>query len=343
VLTKFSNSQIPRQPNLFKMKTHSFSFVIVLFAMIPVLLTAQNGGMNVGRLIAATSVTVGTTASETVWVTPQLVALPPLTNSQIHAIVSPQEGMLVYGCDSDVLLLFDGIGWKRLDGTNNHYLPSIPCTGTFTDIDGNSFQGVEIGDQCWMDRNLEVTHYPNGDTIPYITDSVVWVALLNDNSADAYCYYNNTPAGDYGALYSYAAAIADDWTLDNENVINGEGAQGICPDGWHLPTDDEWYVLVTWLSENGHAGAEGTALKSEYGWFEGKNGTDNYHFTALPGGDRSCTSGTFSSASIFGFWWSASEYNSGCAFYRCLRYNIATVHSSNYAKSRGFSVRCVRD
>ena len=314
--------------------------MILLFAMIPVLLTAQNGGMNVGSLNAATSVTVGTTASERVWVTPQWVALPPLTNSQIQAIVSPQEGMLVYGSDSDVLLVFDGTGWKRLDGSNNHYLPSIPCTGTFTDIDGNSFHGVEIGDQCWMDRNLEVTHYPNGEPIPLITDSdTQWADLIDTNSDVAYCYYGNIPANAaiYGNLYTYAAAIAINWTKDNTD------GQGICPDGWHLPTYDEWNELVAWLSENGHSGAEGTALKSESGWYDNGNGTDNYDFTALPGGYRDADNGGFNFVEHNSLWWLATEFNGSLAWDWYLVYYNANIYRNYVMKSFGFSVRCVRD
>ncbi|NCD35523.1 MAG: hypothetical protein EOL87_19265, partial [Spartobacteria bacterium] len=302
----------------------------------------QNGGMNVGRLNAATSVTVGTTASETVRVTPQWVALPPLTNSQIQAIVSPQEGMLVYGSDSDVLLVFDGIWWKRLDGTNNHYLPSIPCTGTFTDIDGNSFHGVEIGDQCWMDRNLTVTSYPNGEVIPNITDNTDWAALADDNSADAYCYYNNS-AGDYGALYSYAAAIADDWTRDNEDVINGEGAQGICPDGWHLPTDAEWTQLTDFLGGESVAGGKLKEAGLTH-WVNPNSGATNASgFTALPGGSRDYDSGVVSFVGELGYWWSATENLIDHAWYRILNYNYAFVYGFTNNKSYGFSVRCVRD
>ena len=317
--------------------------MILLFAMIPVLLMAQNGGMNVGSLNAATSVTVGTTASETVRVTPQWVALPPLTNSQIQAIVSPQEGMLVYTSDSDVLLVFDGIWWKRLDGSNDQYLsPPIPCTGTFTDIDGNSFQGVEIGNQCWMDRNLTVTHYPNGEVIPYITENTAWGDLADDNSADAYCYYNNL-AGDYGALYSYAAAIADDWTRDNEVVINGQGAQGICPDGWHLPTDAEWTQLTIFLGGESVAGGKLKEAGLTH-WVNPNSGATNASgFTALPGGLRGSYNGTFSSPGYDGYWWSATGYSSGSAWRRYLSYGSANVYRSYSNKSNGFSVRCVRD
>ena len=317
--------------------------MILLFAMIPVLLMAQNGGMNVGSLNAATSVTVGTTASETVRVTPQWVALPPLTNSQIQAIVSPQEGMLVYTSDSDVLLVFDGIWWKRLDGSNDQYLsPPIPCTGTFTDIDGNSFQGVEIGNQCWMDRNLTVTHYPNGEVIPYITENTAWGDLADDNSADAYCYYNNL-AGDYGALYSYAAAIADDWTRDNEVVINGQGAQGICPDGWHLPTDAEWTQLTIFLGGESVAGGKLKEAGLTH-WVNPNSGATNASgFTALPGGFRYAIDGVFGFAGNGGYWWSATEFGSYYAWSRGLFYYNAIVQPDYASKSFGFSVRCVRD
>jgi len=101
--------------------------------------TAQSGGFDVKNVSASNSLTVGT-ASESVVVLSESVTLPPLTNSEIALLGIPAKGSLVYSSDSDVLLVFDGIWWKRMDGQNNNYMN--PCENTFYDQDGNPFQGV---------------------------------------------------------------------------------------------------------------------------------------------------------------------------------------------------------
>ena len=110
---------------------------IVVFAMVTPQVTAQSGGFNVKNVNASNSLTVGT-ASESVVVLSDLVALPPLTNSEIVLLVAPTEGSLVYASDSDVLLIFDGVWWKRVDGQNDNYLH--PCERTFYDIDAIHFR-----------------------------------------------------------------------------------------------------------------------------------------------------------------------------------------------------------
>ena len=98
-----------------------------------------------------------------------------------------------------------------------------------------------------MAENLKASIYPNGDTIPLVTDNIVWGCLDDSSSHDAYCYYNNDAndeADIYGALYTYAAATGDNWERDNADN------QGICPDGWHLPTSAEWDALVANLGTN---------------------------------------------------------------------------------------------
>jgi uncharacterized protein (TIGR02145 family) len=122
-----------------------------------------------------------------------------------------------------------------------------------------------------MAENLKTTHYPNGNVIPLVTDNTTWGNLGDNNTDDAYCYYNNNAnneADTYGALYTYAAA------------------KDACPTGWHLPSDAEWTTLKNYISAEGHNGIEGTTLKAIAGWNNNGNGTNNYDFSALPGGHR---------------------------------------------------------
>ena len=206
-----------------------------------------------------------------------------------------------------------------------------------TDYDGNNYKTVTIGQQVWMAEDLKVTHYPNGDTIPHITDNTAWANLNANNTDDAYCFYNNDNTTDYGALYTYAAAIGDDWTKDNAD------GQGVCPDGWHLPTDAEWTTLTDYLGGESVAGGKIKEIGTTH-WISPNTGaTNSSSFSALPGGYRYGSTGTFRTAGYRGLWWSATEYNGYYAYCRGLRYNYSDVSRSYDPKSGGFSVRCVRD
>lgn len=208
---------------------------------------------------------------------------------------------------------------------------------TVKDIDGNKYEVVYIGDQYWMKENLKVTHYPNGDAIPKITSDELWADLRNRITDDSYCYYKNDKNNVYGCFYTYAAAIANNWQRDNKY------GQGICPDGWHLPTIAEWRSLEDWLLTNGHSGTEGTALKSVDGWEENGNGTDDYGFTALPAGYRSSYDGSFEDAGLGSCWWSATADYDDSAEGIYLFSDKTYLHREDEDMSNGFLVRCIKN
>jgi len=208
---------------------------------------------------------------------------------------------------------------------------------TLTDIDGNTYNTVQIGTQVWMAEDLRVTHYPNGDAIPNVTDNADWGDLTDDNNSDAYCFYNNDNTTDYGALYTFAAAIGDNWTRDLEEN------QGVCPDGWHLPTDAELTTLTDYLGGQFAAGGKMKEIGTTH-WNSPNTGADNSSgFSALPSGRRNYYDGRFYSLGNIGLWWSATENNSDNAYFRYLYYNNAEDGRFDDNKSFGFSVRCVRD
>jgi uncharacterized protein (TIGR02145 family) len=162
---------------------------------------------------------------------------------------------------------------------------SIDNPPVIKDIDGNTYQTVWIGDQLWFAENLKTTHYNDGTPIPNVTDDTAWSALITG----ARSYYGNdstTNAPVYGALYNWYAEE------------NGK----LCPSGWHVPTDTEWTVLTNYL------GGDGGKLK-EVGtvhWNNSTGATDEFGFTALPGGRR-LDSGAFSFIGDYGYWWSATS------------------------------------
>lgn len=188
------------------------------------------------------------------------------------------------------------------------------------DIDGNAYQIINIGDQIWMAENFKVTRYRNGDAIPNVTDAAEWSNL----TTGAYCEYDNNSANveTYGCLYN--------WYAVNDS-------RNIAPEGWHVPSDDEWTELENYLGENAV-----TKLKATSGWNNDSNGTDDYDFAALPGGNRGY-GGSFYSVSDTASFWSATERGSYSAWGRKLSDLSAGIYRSSYGKHYGFSLRLVRD
>jgi uncharacterized protein (TIGR02145 family) len=212
------------------------------------------------------------------------------------------------------------------------------CGGVI-DVDGNTYQTVQIGTQCWTQSNFTVSKYRNGDNIPNITDNTQW-SQTNTSSTGAWCNYNNDANNGttYGKLYNWYAV----------NDI-----RGLCPTGWHVPTDSEWNLMVKYLDPNAdttcvvclpYTNAAGTVLKSPSGWASNGNGTNLSGFTALPGGGR-FNDGDFGNlgSNIYVFWWSSSVMGLGNAWCRYLNYYDAYIDRLNYDHRRGFYIRCVRD
>ena len=208
---------------------------------------------------------------------------------------------------------------------------------TVTDIDNNTYNAVVIGNQVWMAENLKVTHYPNGDAIQLVTNNTEWGNLADDNTSDAYCYYDNSSANatTYGALYTYAAATNGD--------NSGNNVQGACPDGWHLPNNAEWDALTIYLGSSAGSKLAGNAGLWQNGDLVNDANFGTSGFSALPGGYRVNGNGNFVLLGHYGNWRSSTETSGASAWYRCLYYYSTTVHSVSSNKSNGFSMRCVRD
>jgi uncharacterized protein (TIGR02145 family) len=235
-------------------------------------------------------------------------------------------------------LINGGLGSQVLVGNTtcaNEYISVTGCGGqTSLTYDGRTYDLVEIGGQCWFADNLATDQYRNGDLIPTGLDNTTW----QNTTSGAYAIYNNDPANDvtYGKLYNWYTTV---------------DTRGLCPAGWHVPTDCEWMYLESSLGMSvadqeteGYRGTnEGGALKATTNWISPNTGaTNSSGFTALPGGFRYYY-GTYDGIGYSGLWWSSTEYNSNLAWDRVLYYNYSVVHRYNYNKQAGFSVRCVRD
>jgi len=243
-------------------------------------------------------------------------------------------------------LIVDGVGGEEplitvselIDLLNKQGIIPNNYAGTVADIDGNVYMTVKIGDQIWMAENLRATHYSDGSAIPYVEDQSEWSSL--DYNDKAYCWQENLSSNgnEYGALYTWTTAMNSE---ASSNTIPSN-VQGVCPDGWHLPSDEEWLVLINRL---GGASVAGGKLK-EVGYAHWKSpnlGASNESgFTALPGGSR-YPDGIFRSFHNTGFYWSSTELADHSAYNRSLGYDNETIgHPAGY-KDDGLSVRCVKN
>jgi uncharacterized protein (TIGR02145 family) len=193
-----------------------------------------------------------------------------------------------------------------------------------------------------MKENLKTTNYKNGTAIPNVTNGTTWQNL----TTGAYVWYNNDInwKENYGALYNWFSTI---------------DPNGLCPTGWHVPTNADWSDLSNIIG--GGSSPHGNKLKScrqvnsplgggcnttaHPRWNEHiiYHGTDDYGFSGLPGGIRNYYDGTFSSIGAYGYWWSSSEYSSTAAWYYGLSYDYGAMSAGTPSKAVGFSVRCLRD
>jgi uncharacterized protein (TIGR02145 family) len=241
-------------------------------------------------------------------------------------------------------------------------LTGDPCPGmpTFTDPrDGNVYNTVQIGDQCWLKENLK--YLP--ELYPWFSDGSsteprYYVYGHGDDISVAMATYSYNY---FGVLYNWPAAMNG----ASSSSSNPGGVQGVCPAGWQLPSDAEWTQLTDYLNEvhgilntNTVDGA-GNALKSccqgdsplggecaicRPGWSSDNThfGTDEFGFSALPGGGH-INVYMYGTIWDYGFWWSSTESSSSKAWSRSMRHYRGDVERFDHGKRNGFSVRCVMD
>ena len=239
-----------------------------------------------------------------------------------------------------------------------------------TDIDGNQYKTIVIGEQTWMAENLKVTKYNDGTSVPLVTENAEWGNL----TSHGYCYFNNSPeryGNTYGALYNW-------YVVESEKI---------CPKGWHVPSSDEWSVLY---NHYGGRFVAGSMLKEagNFHWTKNPNDLDEYEygyeydyyneefdeyignerftdpslieepainedsnvdlsFNALPGALR-FPNGNFikeyySQIGFYGYWWSYTSISETYAKAISLSYLDAIVHNKNENKKAGYSIRCIKD
>jgi uncharacterized protein (TIGR02145 family) len=225
-----------------------------------------------------------------------------------------------------------------------------PCPGaaTVTDYDGNVYNTVQLGNQCWTRENLRVTHYSDGTPIPAGGD--------NNSDTEPY-YYDYSNSGillsERGYLYNWPAAMHG--AASSNDVPSG--VQGVCPSGWHLPSDVEWEVLTDYVSANYACGGDrwkiAKALASTAWWLNCENCEDSCAVGNAPSGNNAtgfsavpaglCSGSSFYGAFSSAYFWSSTQNDSSRAYGRGLYYYYAYVNGGYDSKYIGYSVRCLRD
>lgn len=198
--------------------------------------------------------------------------------------------------------------------------------GIMSDIDGNFYRTVIIGDQTWMAENLRVTRYRDGSAIPSVDDDSSWKEL----NSGAMCDYNNLPSNSeiYGKLYNGFAAKSGN----------------LCPEGWHVPTYLEWTTLANYLGGTASAGGFLKETGTNHWLAPNAWATNTSGFSALPAGFRT-NHGQYNYLGINGFWWHRSDFGTSDAWLNYLNYNngeMGSYYFTNYNQN-GFSIRCVKD
>lgn len=204
----------------------------------------------------------------------------------------------------------------------------IKAGENITDVDGNVYKTVYIGNQRWMAENLKATKFNDGTPIPQAIDKSAWL----NAGVPARCYYdNNISNAKYGALYN--------WSVIGANDVN---SKNVCPTGWHVSRDVDWTDLVNYLG--GEEVAGGKLKEAGISNWETPNidGSNSSLFTALPGGLRT-SDGDFYWLKNRGYWWTATEQNGPDARYRYVKFDSGKIDWSFDYKRMGMSIRCVKD
>ncbi len=222
---------------------------------------------------------------------------------------------------------------------NQQIFTTLPAANTITDIDGNIYPIITICNQVWVQKNLNVSRYRNGDLIPKVTDNLQWATL----TTGAWCWYNNdstTYASVYGKLYN--------WYAVND-------ARGLVPPGWHIPSESDWKKLEKCVDPSADTTCPvftcvpsltggGSLKESGISHWQNPNtgATNSTGFTGLPGGYR-YQSGIFDFVGQTGYWWSSGAYTTGNAYDRYLGFGDTYIYRSAPEKIEGLSVRIIKD
>ena len=216
--------------------------------------------------------------------------------------------------------------WKVPNTPSNNCLARVTARANFIEAD---YPQVKICSQVWMSTNLDVEYYRNGDPIPEIRDSATWA----NATYGAWCYYKNDPANGikYGKLYN-GYAVRD--------------PRGLAPEGWHIPSDKEWDILIQCIGGENQGGKLKSMGIEELGdglWkYPNSYATNETGFSAHPGGYRAFNAG-FWNMGYWALWWTSEVYSQTESMVRFLRNDSPTVSGNVFLLKYGCNIRCIKD
>ncbi len=269
------------------------------------------------------------------------VLVPRMILSESESISNPANGLIVFNNTDNKFYAFVSVDneWKEILYGTGTITPTWSCGDALVDVrDSQSYTTIQIGTQCWMAENLNIGTMINSTSGGTNSDG----EQTNNSIIEKYCYDNNTTNCDtYGGLYQWDEMM---------QYVSTEGTQGICPTGWHLPTDAEWCTLENYVdagtvscSATGWRGTDAGGNLKETGithWSSPNTGaTNSSGFTVLPGG-YTFPNGSFENLTNYAYFWSSSV-SGPSAWSRGLDYNLAQVYRHDNNQAYGWGVRCV--
>jgi uncharacterized protein (TIGR02145 family) len=268
------------------------------------------------------------------------LAIPRLTHLQIEAITPPVNGLLVFCTDDNKFYAYisSSGAWKELSfGTGTI---SFTCGNPILDVrDGKTYGTVLIGTQCWMASNLNI-----GLTVPTSQEQA------NNGTVEKYCYNNDNANCDvYGGLYQWNEMM--DYSPPSSSSPSGR--QGICPSGWHIPSEPEWCQMGAILDPSfpcayGYSGVTAGGMLKEAGtthWASPNNGaTNSSGFTGLPAGGR-YPDASSKDMTLYTYFWTSTKYSDYIPQYWYMILSTNSGEEGHYTniETFGFSVRCMKD
>ena len=197
---------------------------------------------------------------------------------------------------------------------------------TVTDVDGNTYNAISIGNQIWLTENLKVTKYNDQVPISLVLDDASW----STQTEPAYCYYQGdiANANGYGNLYNW-------------HVVNN--AKNVCPSGYYVPSIADWEELITFVGGNAVAGGKLKEMGLEH-WLDPNTGADNSSsFTLLPSGWRANNNGFYENLSYMAFVWSSTSVDAQSSSIILVGYDSPACYTSDSHILTGLPIRCLKD
>lgn len=253
--------------------------------------------------------------------------LPRMTTSERDGIASPAEGLMIYNTDENWMEVFDGTDWNVPTGGWRCGLSQLE------DAEGNLYNTVQIGTQCWMAENLNT-----GVKIDSVSDP------SDDGTVQKHCYNDLDSRCDiFGGLYTW------DEMMDYSTT---EGTRGICPVDWHIPTNDDWSVLADYLGGNSVAGGlmKTTGIyQEETGyWYDPNTGATNASgFSGLPSGYHNDGNSTYYNIYAYGYFWTSTLYSANPSIYaRAIKLSAGSAtmeQTATNSRVDAYPVRCIKN